>query len=124
MIDPNFARAAWTHVSRFENPMPPPAALDWLRERAGTDDTEAVLAAIRAAAVEGLFFWMRVAFGRHPGDSVKRFLEDVTDGQITRARRRVPQPIPRDGVYGAFWGRADRELGLIEQLTAIVGTIQ
>lgn len=34
------AREAWEMLSRTENPMPVPAAIDWLRQEMGTDDVK------------------------------------------------------------------------------------
>lgn len=48
------AREAWCYLTQSADPMPVGVALDWVRERAGTDDLRAVKKALYGAAADAV----------------------------------------------------------------------
>lgn len=91
------AARAWAMLTRSEDPMPPEAALDWLRQEMNTDDTAAVKSALCVAAAEELDAWAvkrgvhrkRKRIGTLPEPSTGAALRHLALGNYSLAKLQV-----------------------------------
>ena len=120
---PSPAARAWAMLTHPTEPMPPPAALDWLRHEMDTDDVAAVKKALYAAAAEvcGRAHREVLGYATWPDRTeTSNSCLDIRRGHFARAVRRV-EFVGRHRGDGSKW---DRWLSLFERTVALCRQIK
>lgn len=120
---PTPAARAWAMLTHPTEPMPPQAALDWLRQEMDTDDVVAVKKALYVVAGESCGRAHREVLG-YPtwpdGTETSSACQNIQEGHFTKAVKRVTFVCSHRG-DGSKW---DRWLTLFERTIAVCRQIK